>query len=66
MSNPTGGNRVPRWLRVTLASACAPVLIGVLVLLYREGLSAPVLVGGIVGPLVGVAWHRRRTRHLTP
>lgn len=66
MSNPTGGNRVHRWLRVMLAIACAPVLIGVLVMLYREGMSAPVLVGGIVGPLAGVLWHRRRTRHLTP
>ena len=57
--------RVPAWLRVALAIACAPVLIGVILMIYRAGISAPVLIGGLVGPMSAAVWHCRRKRHST-
>lgn len=72
MSIPTPGDhhdisgapkkRVPGWLRVALAIASAPVLVAAVMMVYQGDASTPVLIGGIVGPLVGLAWYHCRTR----
>ncbi|MGH4016262.1 MAG: hypothetical protein ACRDSL_20530 [Pseudonocardiaceae bacterium] len=58
--------RVPGWLRLVLAIGCLPILIGVMMILARTGVSGPVLIGGLVGPLAAAVWHHRRTRRSTP
>ncbi|MGH3916266.1 MAG: hypothetical protein ACRDTC_23090 [Pseudonocardiaceae bacterium] len=58
--------RVPGWMRVVLLIASAPVLAGAVVMVYQAGVSGPVLIGGILGPLIGLAWHRRRTPRPPP
>ncbi|MGH3913364.1 MAG: hypothetical protein ACRDTC_08140 [Pseudonocardiaceae bacterium] len=52
---------VPGWLRVVLLIASAPIMVGAVGMVYQAGISTPVLIGAIVGPLAGLAWRRRRT-----
>ncbi|MGH4015738.1 MAG: hypothetical protein ACRDSL_17800 [Pseudonocardiaceae bacterium] len=52
----------PRWLRMGVAVLCVPVVLGFLAILYKNGVSGPVLIGAIVGPAIGVLVHRRHLR----
>ncbi|MGH3913143.1 MAG: hypothetical protein ACRDTC_07005 [Pseudonocardiaceae bacterium] len=66
MSDTPPEKRVSGWLRVVLLIASAPVLAGAVVMVDQAGVSTPVLIGGILGPLIGLAWHHRRTRRPAP
>lgn len=53
---------LPFWKRILLFALSVPMVLGVLVIFFRDGVNIPVLVGGITGLVIALRLYRRHVQ----